>query len=338
VIDRASSSDAPAAQFSQGDRFQVLALDGGGVKGIFSAAFIAGLERDLGRSLVDHFDLIVGTSTGGVIATALGAGLSGDDIVDAYVDNMSRIFSGARGVRNVRRLLRAKYSPSGLESVLRELLGERRLGESRVPLVVPSFDLGEQRVYLFKTPHHPHLRRDWRTPMWQVAMATSAAPTYFPAYCLPHDGIRLVDGGVFANNPSMIGLTEAVSMFGQPLTTIRVLSIGTTFDPRVRSRSLDRGGVFQWIRSPSVFDILMAGQSIGAHNQVQHLIGKERAVRIDVQAPPGLTRLDEADARDLLAKAAYHSRNFCPAFEDTFAAHTPPAYRPHHGLLQESES
>src|SRR5262249_56292833 len=133
----------------------------------------------------------------------------------------------------------------GVEGVLRGAFGDRLLGESLVPLVIPAFDLGENDVYLFKTPHHERLKRDWRVPMWQVAMATSAAPTYFPAFCLPGDGVRLVDGGVWANNPAMVGVAEAVSMFGQPLDTIRVLSIGTTSDTRTRGRGLDRGGLLQ---------------------------------------------------------------------------------------------
>lgn len=216
------------------------------------------------------------------------------------------------------------------------MFGDQLLGESRVPLVIPSFDLGENTVHLFKTPHHERLKRDWRVPLWQVAMATSAAPTYFPAFCLPGDGVRLVDGGVWCNNPVMVGVAEAVSMFAQPLDTIRVLSIGTTSDTRTRRRGLDHGGLLQWFRSPKVTDVLLRGQSIGAFTQVLHLLGPDRAYRLDPPAPGGLARLDQADARDLKAKAAHHSRVFCPTFEAMFADHTPFPYRPLHGPNAES--
>jgi patatin-like phospholipase/acyl hydrolase len=311
-------------------RFQILALDGGGVRGIFSAALLAELERDLGRPVVSYFDLIVGTSTGGIIAIALGAGMSADAMVELYVSKMTTIFPGSHRLREIRRMVRPKYGAAGLERVLRGVFGERLLGESLVPLVIPSFDLGENTVYLFKTPHHARLKRDWRVPMWQVAMATSAAPTYFPAFCLPGDGVRLVDGGVWANNPAMIGVAEAVSMFSQPLDTIRVLSVGTTSDTRIRRRGLDRAGLVQWLRSPKVTDVLLRGQSIGAFTQVLHLLGPDHAYRLDPPAP-GLARLDRADARDLTAKAAFHSRKFCPAFEAMFADHTPFPYRPLRG-------
>jgi predicted acylesterase/phospholipase RssA len=216
------------------------------------------------------------------------------------------------------------------------VLGNNTLADSRLPLVIPSFDLGENRVYVFKTPHHPRLKRDWRVPLWQVAMATSAAPTYFPAYSLPGEHVRLIDGGVWANNPALVGVAEAVSMFEQPLDTIRVLSLGTTAPSGTRRRELDNGGFFQWLRSPNVVSVLLTGQSAGAFNAVQHLIGPSNAHRLDPPAPAGLARLDSADARDLVAKAAFHSRTFCPTFEAAFGDHVPSPYRPLHGPPSES--
>jgi patatin-like phospholipase/acyl hydrolase len=322
---------AEADSIASRGRFQILSLDGGGVRGIFSAALLAGIERDLGRPVVSCFDLVVGTSTGGIIAAAFGAGVSADDMVDLYTSNMTEIFPGPHRLREIRRLVRPKYRAGGLERVLRGVFGDQLLGESRVPLVIPSFDVGENSPHLFKTPHHERLKRDWRVPFWQVAMATSAAPTYFPAFCLPGDGVRLVDGGVWANNPAMVGVAEAVSLFGQPLDTIRVLSIGTTSDTRTRRRGLDDGGLVQWFRSPKVTDVLLRGQSIGAFTQVLHLLGADRAYRLDPPAPGGLAQLDRADARDLTATAACHSRVFCPTFEAMFADHTPFPYRPLHG-------
>ena len=242
-------------------RFQVLSLDGGGIRGIFSAALLAGLEEDLGQSIIDHFDLVVGTSTGGLIAIGLGAGMTPSDMVDLYVSGKKTIFPGPRRLRSVRQLLRPKYRVNGLHALLRGVFGERVLGESRIPLVIPSFDLGENSVYLFKTPHHERLKRDWRVPLWQVAAATTAAPTFFPAFSLPSDHVRLVDGGVWANNPAMVGVAEAVSMFDQPLDSIRVLSLGTTTDTRSRQRKLDNGGLLQWVRSPKIVNVLLAGQA-----------------------------------------------------------------------------
>jgi patatin-like phospholipase/acyl hydrolase len=312
-------------------RFQVLAIDGGGIRGIFAAALLARLEEDLGKPVVGMFDLVVGTSTGGIIALALGAGLSPAEIVDFYVTQKDAIFSKPNGWRKVRQLFVAKYRPAPLEKALQGVFGDTLLGESRVPLVIPSYNLGENDVYLLKTPHHERLRRDHKVPMWQAAMASTAAPTFFPAFRLPDSHVRLVDGGVWANNPAMVGVTEAVSMFSRPLEDIRVLSVGTTTSQRTRQSRLDNAGLLRWVRSPNVVEVLLNGQSTGAFTQVQHLLGVEHARRLSPPAPDELAALDACDARDLIAKAAHYSRIFCPDFDAVFGAHIPYPYVPFHG-------
>lgn len=312
-------------------RFQVLAIDGGGVRGIFAAALLAGLEEDLGRPVVEMFDLVVGTSTGGIIALGLGAGLSPAQILDFYVTQKDAIFPNALGWRKARQLFVAKYPSAPLEQALRRVFNETLLGESRVPLVIPSYNLGENDVYLLKTPHHERLRRDHKLPMWVAAMATTAAPTFFPAFRLPGDHVRLVDGGVWANNPAMVGVTEAVSMFGRSLDDIRVLSVGTTTSTRTRRSRLDNAGLIRWVRSPNVVEVLLNGQSTGAFTQVQHLIGVDNARRLNPPAPDELAALDACDAHDLIAKAAHHSRIFCPEYEAVFGSHVPHPYVPFHG-------
>jgi len=307
------------------------------VRGIFTAAVLAQLEDDLGRPIISHFDLVVGTSTGGVIALGLGAGLSPREILDFYVAERKRIFPGPHRLRALRQLVRAKYDPSGLEGAVKRVFGDRTLGESQRPLVVPAYNLGENDVYLFKTPHHARLRRDYKVPMWAVAMATTAAPIYFPAFRLPESHLRLIDGGVWANNPVVVGVTEAVSMFDRPLEEIRVLSLGTTTSTRTRPSRLDKAGLVQWCKSTNIVDVLLAGQSAGAFAEVQHLIGPNNAKRLNPQAPDERALLDRCDARDLIAKAAHHSRIFCPVFEETFGSHISDTTVPSVNPTRESE-
>jgi patatin-like phospholipase/acyl hydrolase len=319
------------------DRFQILSLDGGGVRGIFTAAVLAQLEEDLGRPVIDHFDLVVGTSTGGVIALGLGAGLTPRQILDFYVAERTLIFPGPRRLRALRQIVRAKYKPSGLEEAVKGVFGDNTLGDSQRPLVIASYNLGENDVYLFKTPHHERLKRDYKIPMWAVAMATTAAPVYFPAFRLPDSHVRLIDGGVWANNPAVVGVTEAVSMFGRSLEQIRLLSLGTTASTMTRPSRLDNAGLAQWCRSTNIVDVLLAGQSTGAFTEAQHLLGPDNAKRLNPKAPDELALLDQCDARDLIAKAAHYSRIFCPTFEETFGSHTAAAFQPFHTLTRESE-
>lgn len=325
------------AETESSDRFQILSLDGGGVRGTFTAAVLAQLEEDLGRPVIGHFDLVVGTSTGGVIALGLGAGLTPRQILDFYIAERSRIFPGPRRLRGLRQLVRAKYEPNGLEEAVRSVFGERTLGDSHRPLVITSYNLGENDVYLFKTPHHERLRRDYKVPMWAAAMATTAAPVYFPAFRLPDSQVRLIDGGVWANNPAIVGVTEAVSMFGRTLDEIRLLSLGTTTSTSTRPSRLDNAGLAQWCKSTNIVDVLLAGQSTGAFAEAQHLLGPDSAKRLNPQAPDELALLDRCDARDLIAKAAHHSRIFCPTFEQTFGSHTAGVFQPFHTLTRESE-
>src|SRR5215831_15802433 len=155
------------------DRFQVLSLDGGGYRGIFSAAVLAAIEEDLDIRVSDLFDLVVGTSTGGIIALGLGAGVRPMQIVDFYAEWGPRIFH--RGFP-WRHAWKAKYGNNALRQALTEVLGGKTMQDSIVPLVVPSYDFSRDQLYIFKTPHHPRLRRDGRARMVEVAMATAAAP------------------------------------------------------------------------------------------------------------------------------------------------------------------
>ncbi len=155
------------------DRFQILALEGGGLKGLFAAAVLAALEKDLGQPLTDHFDLIAGTSAGGIIALGLGAGLTPRAIVEFYIEKGPVIFPDAlHRLRSVRHLVQSKYGSSDLRAAVQEIFGDAMLGDSAKQLVVPAYNLDADEVYVFKTAHHEKLRRDYRVPLWEVAMAT----------------------------------------------------------------------------------------------------------------------------------------------------------------------
>jgi len=305
------------------DRFQILALDGGGIKGMFSAAVLAHLEIDLKTTVTDHFDLIVGTSTGGIIAMALGAGLSPKEIVEFYVNKGPSIFPN--GLASVRHYFRRKHSPTPLQNALRSCFGDKLLADSSKRLVIPSYNLGEDDIYLFKTPHHERFNRDHVVPLWKVGMATSAAPTYFPAF-KGVDRIRLVDGGVWANNPVMIGIIEAISILEIPAAAIKVFSLGTTDEVHSQPKSLDKGGLWQWKKA--AVDVILRGQSIGATTQAQHMLGAENVFRFDPKVPKDLFALDKLSENELLSRAAHESRKMTPGFSARFSAHKAEEYIP----------
>jgi len=312
------------------ERFQILSLDGGGVKGIFSAGVLAAIEEDLDISVADHFDLIAGTSTGGIIAIGLGLGLRPREIVEFYLREGPSIFPKWCGLRSLQHWFLRKYSAKPLEEALKRCFKEKRFGDSKKRLVVPSYNLGEDDVYIFRTPHSERLGRDYKVPAWKVAKATGAAPTFFPA-SRDVDSLRLIDGGVWANNPSLVAVTEAFGTLGVPLSAIHVFSIGTSDSVTHRKKRLNRGGIISWGRQSAAVDVIMRGQSIGVHNQVTWLLGKDHIERLDPKVAADEFSLDGIHkADDLIAKAAHHSRMFMPTFKERFMSHKAPLFEPMH--------
>jgi patatin-like phospholipase/acyl hydrolase len=277
---------------------------------------LAAIEADLGRPIAQHFDLIVGTSTGGIIALALGAGLVPNEIVQFYSRWGASIFRSNPLVSGWG-WWRSRYGQRPLRQALTSVLGDKVLAESTIPLVIPSFDLGQNAVHLFKTPHHPRLRRDPREKMVDVALSTSAAPTYFPAHVLRQ--MRLIDGGLWANNPVLIGIAEAVSLFNSPLEAVRVFSLGTTKELVYRGRSLDRGGRLQWARHAT--NVFLRGQRVGAAGLTEHLLTNDRYLRHDPHVAPNVLRLDRVDTDKLMGMAESTSRHIVPEFEKKFGHH-----------------
>jgi uncharacterized protein len=269
---------------------RILAIDGGGIKGIFAASLLATVEESVGDRVARHFDLIVGTSTGGVLAIALGLGLSANDIVHFYEQLGPKVFSGRRMVRGLRGLGLARYSNRPLRVALESVLGDKRLGESSNRLVIPSLNLENGEVYIYKTAHHPRLERDFRERAVDVALATSAAPIYFPAF-RSAAGAPLVDGGVWANNPVGLAVVEAIGILGWSRDSLRVLSLGCTSAPLGigRARFIGLGAAYWATRIVSLF---MAAQSHSSLGTAYVLASHETVLRIDPQVAAGRFSVD----------------------------------------------
>lgn len=308
------------------ERFQILALDGGGIKGIFSAALLAAIEEDLRIRVIEHFDLIAGTSTGGIIAIGLGLGLTPREMLGFYLQEGPHIFSNKFKIASLRQYVRRKFAADPLAAALKKHFGDKRFGDSTKRLVIPSYNLGEDDVYIFRTAHCPNLRRDYKLAAWKVALSTSSAPTYFPA-ARQIDNLRLIDGGVWANNPSMVAIAEAFGPLSIPLPQIRLLSIGTFNELTDHKKHLDHGGYWQWKKAAP--DVIMRGQSIAASNQARFLLGKDNFLRINPSIPAGIVTLDGTDrSDDLIAKAAHISRQQMPAIESLLGGHKAPTFEP----------
>jgi len=211
---------------------------------------------------------------------------------------------------------------------LQSCFKDKRFGDSKKRLVIPSYNLVADYVYIFRTPHSKNLRRDYRLPAWKVALATSSAPTFFS--CTREvDNTRLIDGGVWANNPTMISITEALGTLGIKLSSLWVFSIGTSDAVTQRPKRLNSGGIIAWALKNAAIDVIMRAQSIGTNNQATFLLGRDRIERLNPIVAADEFSLDGIHkVEDLIGRAAHHSRVFIPTFEKKFATHFAATYKP----------
>ncbi|MGD0185238.1 MAG: CBASS cGAMP-activated phospholipase [Roseiarcus sp.] len=274
--------------------FRILSIDGGGICGILPASILSELERRFlgGAAITSYFDMIAGTSTGGIIALALGKGMTATQARDVYVERGGLIFPPTTALGRMKRWIwrtqRYAYERKPLEEELLRIFGDAALGESKVRLCIPSFDGHYGEPWIYKTPHHPDYKRDKFERMKIVGLATAAAPTYFAA--LPNNGYTMVDGGLWANNPIMNALVDALACFDLDRRQIQILSLGcgeTSF--KVDSVKAI-GGMWQW--RESLFAAMRA-QSLNALGQAFLLVGKNQVLRLDAPESIDPVALDD---------------------------------------------
>ena len=305
--------------------FNILSIDGGGIKGIFPAGILTYLEENLldGQGIGDSFDLIAGTSTGGIIALGLGAGMTARSLLDLYVNEGHRVFPPEQHLKSrglFRRLTRNRYDRSALDELLQETLGAKTLRESRYRLLIPATEARHGDPAVYKTPHHPGYFLDGDKPMAEVAAATSAAPTYLKPVL--QDGYVLLDGGIWANNPTMMALVEALTCFRVQRESIAILSIGCGQDGfRINSKQTAGAGQYQW---REIIYVAMHYQSLTAVNQAGLLIGRDKVIRLDRSDDAERIDLDDwAKARELLPEeAATVARRYAAQIAETFLTQT----------------
>jgi len=208
-------------------KFNILSLDGGGVKGIVSARILDLIQTKLGIDIYNYFDLIVGTSTGSIIASTLATNGDISKVVIEYEKQAPKIFK-----KNIIRhsCFFSKYSSKALEHFLYKEFSDITLGEIRKPLIINATNVITNEVHLLKSNYQSSIRpedyvRDGNVPLYKAILASCAAPTYFDPVKI--DEYLLCDGGLWANNPALVGYTESLRNFDISPIKIKILSLGT---------------------------------------------------------------------------------------------------------------
>jgi uncharacterized protein len=300
-------------------RFQVLALSGGGFRGLYTAKILADLEKEIGAPIATRFDLVTGTSIGGILAIAIALRIPAQTMVDLFVNHGSEIFKRRWSLAGI---VRSPYSSAPLRALLEssELFGERLLGDCSCPVLIPTINYSTGKPAIFKTAHHPSFKRDHEYRAVDVGLATSAAPAYFPRHTFNNN--QYVDGGLYANAPGMLGVHEALTFFSKELSDVWLMSVGTmsskfTVDPR-RNR---KGGTFDWGGiSPANMPKRLFGLSISVQESLSDFMLKHRLsnqyVHVDddlTDQRAGAVALDKADAsaQEVLLGSAIERSKIC---------------------------
>lgn len=285
-----NEASRPLALWEAGRPFHILALSGGGFRGLYTATVLKHLEAQLGAPLASRFDLICGTSAGGLLALGLAAEIPAAHLQAMFQEHGGRIFNSRSGLRRALGGLKmAKHSADGLRAVLQEKFGDLTIGNLKHRVLIPTVNYSKGSGQFFKTPHAPQFSQDYVHKLVDVGLATAAAPTYFPMHQIGEEGV-FADGGLVGNSPGLFGLHEAHHVLQVPRGPgcARVLAIGTmTLGTTKRGASGLDWGILNW--GASLFDLVISAQEQSVDSMLKHLLASDY-VRIDDPATPDQSR------------------------------------------------
>lgn len=291
---------------------RILSLDGGGVRGLIPATVLAEIEAQTGKKITELFDVMVGTSTGGLITLFLNipnangsAKYTAKDVVQIYKELAAKIFpkSAWRSIRTLGGLIGSKWSAKPAEEFLQKYFGDLKMRDTVRDVVITSMDTKSQTLFPFST-YVAKKSNLYNFYMWQAGRATSAAPTFFKAFELDLQGwakLVLVDGGIGANNPGILGVMEAKKIY--PGREYLLVSLGTGKKSelgRVASKGNLAGGILQMLK-PTIAG-MFTGQDQLSDKAAEALVNSpNNFFRINPEIDPDLENMDNTDPKNLKA-------------------------------------
>jgi patatin-like phospholipase/acyl hydrolase len=284
----------------------ILSIDGGGIRGIIPATFLVEFEKRAGKPICELFDLIAGTSTGGILAATLtvpdSSGkpkYSAEQIRTAYFEYGGDIFhkSLLRTVTTLGGLVRPIYSPRTLDMMLEQYFGSARLHTTLTEILVTAYDMTSSTPWFFKTSFAKHHRAPADDPLLtQVVRATTAVPAYFPPLMM--EGHCMVDGGVFASNPALCAYAQAHNMYPEEEEFL-VISLGTGLQiPQRNCQEIENWGIINW--AVPIIDVMLNSSSETVNYQMRALNGIKNYVRFQVQLDEDATGMDDVSKENML--------------------------------------
>ena len=280
--------------------FKILSIDGGGIRGIFSAHILKRIQEEIKIEFHEEFDLIAGTSTGSIISAALAINIPINTVEDMYKKNGREIFK--KNPLNMWGLFKCKYKKNRLEDILRSIFKSKTLSETLTRLIIPSTDIANGCVHVFKSNYCNDFVRDKNVELTSAVLSSCSAPVYFNPNKV--NEYLLADGGLWANNPALVALSEAL---GKRLNikkkNIRILSIGTGIGFKYYDLNdyQKNWGLVKW--GKGLIDTIMNLQSMNTNNQIRMILGEDNYLRLNFESDSKLSLDDYQDINYFLTKA-----------------------------------
>jgi patatin-like phospholipase/acyl hydrolase len=269
--------------------FKILCIDGGGVRGIYPAYILKRVEESFAIRLHEIFDMVVGTSTGSIIVGAIAVDYPLNDVVSIVEEKSRHIFR--KTPFSLGGVIASRYDRKELEDILKLALGSRTLSETKTRLVIPATDLVNGNVHVFKSKYLNEFVRDIDVKIADAVLASCAAPTYFDPKTVGDANYMLADGGLWANNPSVVALTEAIGKLGLNKNQIKILSVGTgskQVDYELGSAEKKNWGALLGWEGTKLLDMILHLQSISDTNKTKIILG-ENYLRLNYDADQELS-------------------------------------------------
>jgi patatin-like phospholipase/acyl hydrolase len=284
--------------------FKILTIDGGGIRGIYPAHILACIKERLNIDITGKFDLIAGTSTGSIIAAGIATKIDPLKIVELYKEEGKHIFK-KKGLLpdNLKAALYSRYKSNHLSKILTNIFGNRTLGEVEKPLILPATNIGNGRVHIFKSSYHEEFKRDNNVLITDAILSSCAAPTFFN----PHKTKEylLSDGGLWANNPTLVAYIDAIYRLKIEPKNIRIFSIGTGNSKTAYGTNTNKkwGLVSGWKGTAEFINFLMSLQAQSIENQINLLLDPKQIMRINYTSDKQLPLDDYTKTGDILSQA-----------------------------------
>ncbi|SEQ27611.1 CBASS cGAMP-activated phospholipase [Piscibacillus halophilus] len=221
---------------------KILCMDGGGIRGVYAIAILQAIEEEYGTPIGEHFDLIAGSSTGAIIATSIALNKKMSEVMNHYKKYGKKIFKRQAKIG----FFKSVYSDRYLRYFFQKSFGDYTLEDIQKPLLIPAVDATHGKPYIFRSNYGHSNHDDLSIKLWDAVLSSCSAPIYFPPNNINNQYLS-IDGGLWANNPSLVCMTEAINYFNTSISEIEILSLGTGLQKINFNIDQEGWGVQKWL-------------------------------------------------------------------------------------------